>query len=89
MATDEGEDLARVGTRVLDDEVASAGEVGDVVEDQGAAAGGGAEGEEDVHDMLHRPVLFRDKLRRVVLEVFGFADQLREKGHEGISVQIA
>lgn len=42
MATDKGEDLPWYGSRVLDDEVASAGEIGDMVEDQGAAAGGGA-----------------------------------------------
>jgi len=44
VATDEGEDFAGNGAGVLDDEVPPAGRVGDVVDEQGTAAGGSAEG---------------------------------------------
>jgi len=44
VATNEGEDFAGNGAGVLDDEVPPAGGVGDVVEEQGTASGGGAEG---------------------------------------------
>lgn len=47
-------------SRVLDYEVASVGMVSDVVDNEWAAAGGGAVGEEDVEHVPHDPVLLGD-----------------------------
>lgn len=60
MHSNEGQDLVWFSSRVLDYEVASVGMVSDVVDDEWAAAGGGAVGKEDVEHVPHDPVLLWD-----------------------------
>lgn len=82
VAADEGEDLAGGCAGVLNDEVSAAFDVGDVVDDEGSAAGGGGVGEEGVEHVAGDPVLLGDEIRWVVLYVFGFSDDLREERDE-------
>lgn len=86
---DEGENFPGDGPGVLDDDITPFGEVGDVVNDKGAAAGGGAEGEEGVEDVLDDPVLLGDQIGGVVLHELGLPDELREEGCEGLLVELA
>lgn len=88
MHPDEGQDLPGHGPRVLHDEVAPVGVVVDVAHHQGAAAGGGAEGEEGVEDVPDDPVLLGDQIGRVVLDVPGLPDELREEGRERLPLEI-
>lgn len=76
MAADEGENLARGGARVFDDDIAAALGVADVRDDKGTAGSGGAEGEKRVKDMAGDAVFLGDEIRRVVLHVTGLSDDL-------------
>lgn len=89
MHSDERQDFAGLGAGVLDDEVPAVGLVGGVVDDERAAAGGGAVGAEDVEYVGDNPVLLRDEVRRVVLHELGLADELGQKGNEGVLVKIS
>lgn len=89
MHPNEGQDLPGHSPRVLHDEVAPVGVVGDVVHHQGTAASGGAEGEEGVQDVLDDPVLLGNQIGRVVLDVSGLSNELREEGRERSPVEIA
>lgn len=89
VAANEGDDAGRVGARVLDDYVAAALSVGDVGDDEGAAAGGGAEGEEGVEDVAGDAVLLGDQIRGIVLDVAGLADDLGEEGDVGAAIELA
>lgn len=68
VTTYERQDFAGVGSGIFDDEVSSAGEVGDVVEEERSAAGGGAEGEEGIEYVIDYAILLGDQLRWVVLD---------------------
>ena len=74
MHSNKGQDLPRHGAGVLNDDVSSAGEVSGVFDDEGSAAGLGAVRKKRVEDMLDDPVFLRYKVRRIVLNVFGFID---------------
>lgn len=89
MHSNKGQDLPRHSAGVLNNDVSSAGKVSDVVDYEWSAAGLGAVGKKCVEDMPHNPVFLRYKVRRVVLDVLGFSDKLREKLYEGVSVEIA
>lgn len=88
MHPNKGQDPPGLGPRVLHDEVAPVGVVADVVQHQGAAAGGGADGEEGVQDVLDDPVLLGDQIGGVVLDVPGLPDELRQEGRERFPVEI-
>lgn len=80
--SNERKDLARFSSWVFYNKVPSFGDIGDMVDDQRAAASGGAEGEEGVEHVLDDSVLLRDQLRWVILHEFRFPYQLRQKGHK-------
>lgn len=88
MTSHEGQDLPRHGAGVLDDDVASAWIIRDMVDHQGSSACGCAIGKKGVQDVLDDPVLLWDQLRWVVLDVLGFADELREEAHEGVLIEV-
>lgn len=81
MAADEGEDSVGLRSGILNDEVAAVGVVGDVIDNERAAVGC-REWKKVVNDVLNYPVLLRNQLRRVVLEVFGFSDEFAEERNE-------
>lgn len=89
VASDEGEDLGGVGAGVLGDDVAPAVAVADVADDEGAAAGGGADWQERVEHVAGHAVLFGDEIWGVVLHVLRLADDLREEGHVGVAIEWA
>ena len=89
MTANKGQDLPRNSSWVLHNDVASAGEVGHVVDHQGTTACGGAEGQQGIEHVLDGSVLLRDEVRWVILEVLGLPDKLGQKGHEGLLVQVA
>lgn len=57
-----------------------------MVDDEWAAAGGGAMREEGITNMADDSILLRDEVRRIVLNIFGFSDEFGEKGDERILV---
>ena len=87
MASNERQNPPRLGAGVLDDDITPAGGIGDMGNDEGSAAGRGAEGEEHVEDVAGDEILLRDEIRRVVLDETGFADELGEEGDEGVAVE--
>nr|GMD79388.1 hypothetical protein Iba_chr13dCG3400 [Ipomoea batatas] len=78
MHPDERKNLPGLGTRILDDKVAPVGLIGDMVDNEWTAAGGGAEREEGIKNVLYHSVLLRDQLRWVVLHVLGLPNQLSQ-----------
>lgn len=89
VAADEGEDAGRFSARVLDDYVAAALDVGDMGDDEGAAAGGGAKWEEYIEDVASDAVLLGDQFRGVVLDVARLADDLGEETDVGVAIEVA
>lgn len=89
MTPHKGQHFAGDSPRVLDNHVAPAGVVSHVIDEQGSAAGGGAEWEERVEHVLHNSVLLGNQVRRVVLDELGLADELGEEGDEGLLVEVA
>lgn len=88
MHPDERKNLSRLGTRILDDKVAPVGLIGDMVDNEWTATGGGAEREEAIKNVLHHPVLLWDQLRWVVLHVLGLPNQLSQQSYKTLLVQI-
>lgn len=89
MAADKREDFTGDGAGVLDDDVAAAFGVDDMGDDERAAAGGGAEGEEGVKDVPGDAVLLGDKVGGVVLDVAGLAHDLGQEGDVRVPVELA
>lgn len=87
VATDEGENLFRDGTRVFNDDVTATLSVADVRDNKGAARSRGAEGAKNIEDMASDAVFLGNEIRRVVLYMTGLADELREEGNVGLLIE--
>lgn len=87
MATNEGYNLPWGGARVFDDDVSAALGVADVGDNEGSAGIGGTEWEQNIEDMACDAILLGNEIGRVVLDVAGLADDLREEGDEGVAVE--
>ena len=76
MTTHKGQDLPWLSSRVLDDDISSAGEVGDVVHDERATASGSAIREERIQYVLDYTIFLWEEFWWVVLNIFGLANEL-------------